>query len=442
MNHPLPKAAPEPVDEDAIAEPPKPTPSWFASTYRDFEAEHLVTQYRQRQEQAVVAEKPTSEAYELYRRRIMERQQALRSEQAADGSRALGTRPMMPEAALQAQQRMLREQRQRNSRNSRVASASAGLLVAGLGAILAGAAIGYAIITQERIKMVDATPVVEAPRLAAASAPLPTAAQSPTPEAASVVVKKSVVSASLNVADAAGQINRAIPLDLSAEPGTPSDALTIRLSGLPKSAYLSKGTRESDSSWLIKAGEEKGLSLVVPESNANTIDVTVAAIETKTGQLAAPPKEMTVALDLPPPVAPAPDIQPASAPPETAVVVPAATDATPIPQPLNLRGGTLATAETTLSPEVQGLIDKGDVLMKAGDLAAARQFYTRAFDLGDGAAALAVAKTYDPQVYADMNVRGMAPDTVKASEWYQKAKAAGVAEAEAALARLGTAALP
>jgi TPR repeat protein len=41
-----------------------------------------------------------------------------------------------------------------------------------------------------------------------------------------------------------------------------------------------------------------------------------------------------------------------------------------------------------------------------------------------------------------MKVNGITPDAAKAAEWYEKAKAAGVAEAEEALSTLTAAAQP
>ena len=86
-----------------------------------------------------------------------------------------------------------------------------------------------------------------------------------------------------------------------------------------------------------------------------------------------------------------------------------------------------------LSAEVKGLLDKGDMLMKTGDLIIARQFYNRAFEMGAAEGAMGVAKTYDPAVYTEMKVQGITPDAAKAAEWYEKAKAAGVTEAAMAL---------
>ncbi len=99
----------------------------------------------------------------------------------------------------------------------------------------------------------------------------------------------------------------------------------------------------------------------------------------------------------------------------------------------------IAPIQPPLSAEVTGLLGKGDMLMKTGDLIIARQFYSRAFQMGAAEGAMGVAKTYDPTVYADMKVQGITPDAVKAAEWYEKAKQAGVTEADAALTTLSAA---
>jgi TPR repeat protein len=72
----------------------------------------------------------------------------------------------------------------------------------------------------------------------------------------------------------------------------------------------------------------------------------------------------------------------------------------------------------------------------------ARQFYTRAFQMGATEGAMGVAKTYDPATFAEMRVQGITPDAAKAKEWYEKAKAAGVVEAEAALTSLSSVSTP
>jgi TPR repeat protein len=82
------------------------------------------------------------------------------------------------------------------------------------------------------------------------------------------------------------------------------------------------------------------------------------------------------------------------------------------------------------------LMARGDALMELGDVASARSFYDRAFDLGNLRAARSIARTYDPIVLAAHKVQGMRADPAKALEWYRKAEKAGEAEATQAIAVL------
>jgi hypothetical protein len=245
------------------------------------------------------------------------------------------------------------------------------------------------------------------------------------------------------VADVSGKVNTVIPLALRADAASDAQQLSIKISGLPQSAFLSAGTRISDNSWLLKGGEEKGVSLIVPTADTPKFDLSVEAREISSGELAAPIREMTVALmdvqakaDPPAPQvatpAPAPEVQitPANAPPDTATVAAA------IPQP---------KAETPVKPvisaEASALLQKGDTLFKSGDLVMARQFYMRAFEMGAAVGAYGVGRTYDPAVFKEMNVQGLEAEPARALEWYNKAKQAGVAEAADAMAPLTTAAV-
>ena len=90
----------------------------------------------------------------------------------------------------------------------------------------------------------------------------------------------------------------------------------------------------------------------------------------------------------------------------------------------------------SMNPEAQTLITKGDVLLKSGDILAARQFYLRAFGMKATSAAFGVGQTYDPAVYAKFNIKGLSADAQQAAEWYGKAAATGDAEAATALAGL------
>jgi hypothetical protein len=79
--------------------------------------------------------------------------------------------------------------------------------------------------------------------------------------------------------------------------------------------------------------------------------------------------------------------------------------------------------------EVAMLRKMGDDYIAAGDFVGARGVLERAADAGDSSAAFAIASTYDPVVLARFKVRGLEPDIVKASFWYERARELGSPEA-------------
>lgn len=71
------------------------------------------------------------------------------------------------------------------------------------------------------------------------------------------------------------------------------------------------------------------------------------------------------------------------------------------------------------------LLERGDRLMKLGDIVSARALYSRALDADQANAALRLGSTYDPLIYQRIGVRGLQPDAGKALEWYLTAAEAG-----------------
>jgi hypothetical protein len=90
------------------------------------------------------------------------------------------------------------------------------------------------------------------------------------------------------------------------------------------------------------------------------------------------------------------------------------------------------TAEPTRSlseEEIAMLRKMGDDYISNGDFVGARTVLERAAEAGDSSAAFAIASTYDPVVLARFKVRGLEPDIVKASFWYERARELGSPEA-------------
>ncbi len=74
--------------------------------------------------------------------------------------------------------------------------------------------------------------------------------------------------------------------------------------------------------------------------------------------------------------------------------------------------------------------------MRQGNVAAARQFYRRAADIGLATAALKMGATYDPTELAAHSVVGLVGDPKEAGLWYERAHDLGAPEARARLSRL------
>jgi TPR repeat protein len=84
------------------------------------------------------------------------------------------------------------------------------------------------------------------------------------------------------------------------------------------------------------------------------------------------------------------------------------------------------------------LLARGDVLFSKGDLLAARLFYERAADGGDGQAALKLGETFDPVFLDRAHLPGARGDWSMALSWYRRARDLGVTEAEIMLKSLET----
>jgi hypothetical protein len=268
--------------------------------------------------------------------------------------------------------------------------------------------------------------------------------------------KKPIATATLDVADVAGNASALIPLSLRAIAAEPGQMVGFRLSGLPDAAFLTAGIKLNETTWQLRPGEEKGLKLKLPVGQTQSFVIAVEAIEPTTNDLVSPIHEMNVALT--------------QSPQKQTVVMPAATEAPEVKRNFNIvqeqpaaqeqpiaqeqpagleqpAGKTQVAAampipspieETSAEPmaETFSLMRNGDKLMSMGDPAGARQFYLKALNLGDKQAALKVGQTYDPTVFAEMNVQGLKPDPQLALRYYLEARTAGDPEAETSISGL------
>ncbi len=398
-------------------------PSWFSRTYGDAD---LAGKYRENREAHPVETSPlvaeNTAAYEAYRQRLEQRFASAQSMADPSFIPQDNTRPatgtVFPERPSLSQG-MAGDARQRPQARKQTGFKPATLAILTLTACAIGAGAGY----------VASNPALASQSIAYVNSlwfqPVGIATET-------VIEKKPVRTAKLEVRDAAGAINSPIPLNLAALPADAAMPVALRITGLPPSAYLTKGVEVAKGEWMLKEADFKSTELIVPYTDVSQIALQVAALDEKTGVQAAPTQRLNVAIDtsaVPVPGVPQPKVDgpprivPVSALPDQGfnkVELPAA-----IPVPLE-----------SMNPEARALITKGDILLKSGDILAARQFYLRAFDMKVTSAAFGVGQTYDPAVYTKFKIKGLTADPQQASEWYGKAAAEGHQEAAAALAGL------
>ncbi len=401
-------------------------PSWFARTYGDSTPKEMADNYLSARvvpsgRTPIVAE--NAAAYEAYRQRLEERfstaQREVDPQFASQENHSAP--PLLPPRPTYAHG-MVGHQQKPHQQQPKFGFSSFALSLIALTACGLGGGVGYLGANPDMASKLMSNSLVSLGSLWASA---------PSPVSETVIVKKTIQTAKLEVNDAAGAVNTPIPLDISALPANAMTPIALRISGLPASAYLTKGVEISEGEWMLKASEIAQAELVVPHTDTSALALQVSALEESTGLPAAPSQDLKVELDMaavPAPGVPQPKLQ-------EAVIVPAAAAAdqgfnktelpTAVPIPLE-----------SMDPEVQSWMSKGEKLLGDGDVLAARQFFLRAYKKDTPSAAFGVGQTYDPAVYEKRNIRGLAPSAKLAAEWYGKAAATGNEAAIAALEAL------
>ena len=78
--------------------------------------------------------------------------------------------------------------------------------------------------------------------------------------------------------------------------------------------------------------------------------------------------------------------------------------------------------------EINALLERGNALLRSGDVASARLFYERAADAGEAQGAVRLAETFDPVFLNRANLRGVRGDFDAALCWYRRARELGATE--------------
>jgi hypothetical protein len=401
----------EPTNIEAEAEKPieakQLTPGWFSEAYPIESADALAERYRARATQQEELQRSETAALEEYRRRLDERiksaqklyDPAMNDNPPQHTFRA--TRPTLPLTEIRGRAKRYRLEQEDEQHNPPRKANGVGTYVAySLLAIALGSAAGFGVANRTQVMNIANSGYENAKAYVAwtreSAAPPVILADS---MGQSVITKKPVNMASLAVNDVRGTLNSLIPLALQATPAAIDQPLDLKISGLPKSAYLTAGQQNQTGEWIVKASEIENIKLFVPQSETPKINLEVAAVESGTNTIATPAQSMSVELsDV--------KIMPTAAPPEGVAM-----KSNAIPEPI--------------TPGAELLI-KAQELMNQGDVASARQFYLQASALGNARGTYGVARTYDPKTFAELKIEGLQPDPAKAEEWYSKAAALGI----------------
>ncbi len=421
------------------------TPSWFVQEPQEASQDLHNDGYGASTQPYL--ETPNSQAYEAYKLRL---EQRFRDAQAvydqpnfvAPPTNLKGPqtrRPTLPLHEINGRKRLYQLEQQDHVGQSAKGKISSfpwlRMITLGTAAICIGAVAGYGFSNGEFVKQkyqaalgMLQTNIESLTR----SASVPPAKPMVVASHESIITKKIITTATLDVNDVRGTLGGMIPLLLTAQNADSSEPISLKISGLPDHAYLTAGVKSAQGSWTLKPSELGDVKLVVPQSDVKQFEMEVAAIEDRTGQLVAPIKAMNVELqNVTPKSAALPLTQAGDGKVNSEIA--AATLALPVVvSPVNAAPETATEKlnEPSLIPtpksEAEDLVAKGNALLESGDIVSARQFFMRASEMGNAQGSFGVGRSYDPKVFAQLNVVGLQPDAKIASDWYKKAADAGV----------------
>jgi len=137
----------------------------------------------------------------------------------------------------------------------------------------------------------------------------------------------------------------------------------------------------------------------------------------------------TAELPRPPPAA----AKQLAALPESTATPPQPAPPRPSAPPPSTVGG---ASSAPVNPEIESFLKRGRDLLASGDVNGGRLLLMRAADAGEARASYALGNSYDEALMGYLGISGVAPDPVKARDWYTKAAAQGSHDAARRLERL------
>jgi hypothetical protein len=114
-------------------------------------------------------------------------------------------------------------------------------------------------------------------------------------------------------------------------------------------------------------------------------------------------------------------IEPAAAGPPTSTEVAIAVEPSPSAREPAARATPSRPLDQARREQAERLIGMGDRHLADGNIAIARQYFARAFDLGFAQAAIRLAETFESELLARHGVHGIKPNPAEAEKWRRRA---------------------
>ena len=240
-----------------------------------------------------------------------------------------------------------------------------------------------------------------------------------------------------------GSSNRPVALGINVDAAPPGSFILIR--GLQPGSRVTAGIATGEGVWRVPLRELPHAAVMPPQDFTGTMDLSVDLRRSDDSVADSDVQRISWTAGGPSPVV----AKPAKA------TMASPSDVFPPPQPRSSAGApqtngsressidesraerSQGSASRRLDPdEIHNLIQRGDVALQSGDIAAARLLLRRAAEAGDMTAAMALAATYDPGVLTQLGALGAKPDVGTARGWYQKAADRGSPDAKRRLREL------
>jgi hypothetical protein len=243
------------------------------------------------------------------------------------------------------------------------------------------------------------TMIAASPALGGAARSLDAGLQTVKSTLAAVAIQIQDQLAELRVSNIEGSPGRPIPLNIQVLNDSTADQLFI-ITGIPEGFTLSPGGYFGKF-WAVNPKVLPSLTLTAPQGFSGSFQVSV--VRRRDGAAAGPTASASFTVSVREPATTA-----------TAAFAPPPQATPPAPR---------------LNPNEAAYIARGKMLLKEGDISAARAIFENLALQGSAAGAMALGETYDPAALRGVLIRGLEPDAEKARKWYLKAEELGGSDA-------------